>query len=129
MDSVSYASKNNQFSNIDYFSSAIFALFLVVIVIYFSFKLLKYFNKHVSTFNNSKNLKVIESIMLNQNTRLYLIEVTGKIYAILENQHSIVVLTEVESKNLIIDKNVSNEFNSLLLKNLKKIVNKDDEKK
>lgn len=99
----------------------LFALVLIVLVMYLSFIFTKYIGKKMNTHTKLNNIKVIEQVALGQEKALLIADICGKFYLIGASSQNIEILKELEDVNLEQEKpNVKIDFANILDNILKK---------
>lgn len=99
--------------------------FVIVIILAFFFT--KYMAKKSSSLNRSKNIKIIETLFLGNNTRVFLLEIFDAIYIIYDNNSHMQLLDKINKHDVNIQQihigNEGNEINSIIEKVLKRKTN------
>lgn len=90
--------------------------FIIVTILAFFFT--KYMAKRSSTLNRSKNIKVIETLFLGNNTRVFIIEILDAIYIIYDNNSHLQLIDKLNKEDVNIQQthlgNEGNEINSVI---------------
>lgn len=113
-ESIVLASSFAENSTFDSFLSAGFALFIVILIIVCTFKLVKYLNKSISKSIKTKNIEVIESFPLSPTTRIHLMKIKNLVYVIAENAHTIEIITTLDSSEISFEHKNTSLFNDIL---------------
>jgi len=94
----------------------VFALVAVGAVLYLSYLFSRYLAVGAAKMNKSKNIKVIDRVVLGQDRMLLITKIGGKHYLIGSSSHSIQILTELDSKDITDDPYLENISGSIPFK-------------
>lgn len=93
----------------------LFALAVIVLVMYLSFVFTKYIGKKMNTHSRLNNIKVIEQVALGQEKTLLIADICGKFYLIGACAQNIEILKELKNVNLEPEKsNLKTDFAHVL---------------
>jgi len=88
------------------------ALVAVGAVLYLSYLFSRYLAVGAAKMNKSRNIKVIDRVVLGQDRMLLITKIGGKHYLIGSSSHSIQILTELDSKDIVDVSYPENTFGS-----------------
>jgi len=93
----------------------IFALAIVILVLYLSFIFTKFIGKKMNNYSKFNNIKIIEQVALGQDKSLIITEVCGKFYLIGTSSQSIEILSELTDNDIKKEEiNPKNDFLHIL---------------